>query len=404
MSVWDRLVGQDEVVAELRAAAAQGARARATRGTPGGARLSHAWLLTGPPGSGRSVAARAFAAALQCDRQGCGVCSQCRPVLSGGHADLLTLVPEGREIVVASVRDLVRDAARAPLGGRWLVVLVEDADRMNERAGNALLKALEEPPPATVFLLCAPGADDVLPTVRSRCRTVRLRTPSPADVARALEADGVAPAEAAWAARAAQGHVGRARRLARDDEARARRSDALSLVTDLITVPTALEAAGALVAAAEAEAEAVAGAAAERETSDLRLALGEGAQRGEKERRLTGVGKDLKDLADSQKKRAARVRTDALDRALSDVAAFYRDVLVRQTGADVAPVHADLARDARSVATATDAATTTRRLQAVLRARRLLVETQANPRLVVESLALELLHAGRAAPPPAPVG
>ena len=401
MSVWDRLVGQDEVVTRLRAVAAAAAAARAARGRrqeaaaggEGVARPGHAWLLTGPPGSGRSVAARALAAALQCDRQGCGTCEQCRPVLAGSHGDVLHLDTEGRQIDVADARALARDAARSPMGGRWLVVLVEDADRLNDHAANALLRVLEEPPPATVLLLCAPHEADVLPTVRSRCRTVRLRTPPPADVARTLEAEGVASAEAAWAARAAQGHVGRARRLATDPDARTRRADGLSLVTDLRSVPSALAAAAALVEAATAESVAAVEPRERAETEALRAALGEGATKGGRTRRLVGVRPELKALEEEHRRRRARLLVDALDRALTDVAAFWRDVLLRQVGATVPPVHADLTGPAAEAARSTDAATTVRRLEAVLRTRHRLVETEVNRVLLVEALALALLRA-----------
>lgn len=392
MSVWDRLVGQEDVVAELSAAAERGAEVAAARRSGGGSgtRLQHAWLLTGPAGSGRSVAARAFAAALQCSRTGCGECADCVPALAGSHADVHVVVPEGREIVVAEAREMAVTASRSPLVGRWNVLLVEDADRLNEKAANALLKALEEPPPSTVFLLCAPSAEDVLPTIRSRCRVVRLRTPRPDAVAGTLEAEGVAPAEAAWAARAAQGHVGRARRLAVDEEARRRRSEALSLVTSLDTVPSALAAAAALIDAAEAEAEQITAPRDAQEMEALRAALGEGATKGDRTRRLTGVKGEVKDLEKRQANRATRVKLDALDRALTDVAAYYRDVLVLQLSAAVDPVHGDLTGTARRQAARTSPATTMRRLDAVLRCRRLLLETQANARLAVEDLALAL--------------
>ena len=145
--------------------------------------MTHAWIFTGPPGSGRSVAARAFAAALQCVHgTGCGECPGCHTTLGGTHADVRLVVPEGLSIGVGEMRALVLRAASTPSGGRWQVVVIEDADRLTEAAGNALLKAIEEPPPRTVFLLCAPSThpDDISVTIRSRCRVVPLRQP-PAD-------------------------------------------------------------------------------------------------------------------------------------------------------------------------------------------------------------------------------
>ena len=203
VSVWDQLAGQEAVVGQLQAAVSGG--------------MTHAWLFTGPPGSGRSVAARAFAAALLCENGGCGVCPSCRQVRAGTHADLLLVRPEGLSYGVKQTRDLVLRAAGAPAGGRWLVVLFEDADRCTEQAANALLKAIEEPAPRTVWLLCAPSAEDLVTTIRSRCRVVTLRVPPSEAVARVLaERDGIDHDRALAAARAAQGHVGRARRLVTD--------------------------------------------------------------------------------------------------------------------------------------------------------------------------------------------
>src|ERR1051326_3690504 len=176
--VWADVVGQPDAVAVLRAAAAAASDIVDGTATSSPA-MTHAWLFTGPPGSGRSVAARAFAAALQCPNGGCGTCTACHTALAGTHADVRFVVPEGITIGVAEMRGLVLRAQTAPTLGRWQVLLVEDADRLTEQAGNALLKAVEEPPPRTVFLLCTPSThpDDVSVTIRSRCRTVTLRTP-----------------------------------------------------------------------------------------------------------------------------------------------------------------------------------------------------------------------------------
>ncbi|HEX5741646.1 MAG TPA: DNA polymerase III subunit delta', partial [Pilimelia sp.] len=186
--VFADVVGQPAAVATLTAAAA--AAAAHLGGEPVDPRaMTHAWIFTGPAGSGRSVAARAFAAALQCATgAGCGTCPGCHTTLAGTHADVRTVAPEGLSISVGEMRDLVLRAASAPSGGRWQVVLITAADRLTEAAGNALLKAVEEPPPRTVFLLCAPSVhpDDVPVTIRSRCRVVPLRQPSAAAVAEVL--------------------------------------------------------------------------------------------------------------------------------------------------------------------------------------------------------------------------
>jgi DNA polymerase-3 subunit delta' len=208
--VFSELIGQDIVVDQLQ---------RAVQSASSGAGIMHAWLFTGPPGSGRSVAARAFAAALLCDQQGCGSCPACHQVATGTHADLLLVRPDGLSYGVRQTRELVLKASTAPVIGRWRIVLFEDADRATEQAANALLKAIEEPAPRTIWLLCAPYADDLPTTIRSRCRLVTLRTPSTAAVAAKLEREGVPAELALTGARAAQGHIGRARRLATDSAA-----------------------------------------------------------------------------------------------------------------------------------------------------------------------------------------
>lgn len=381
MTVYDDLVGQGPVVEQLRTAVAAGAQALS--GTGGGG-MTHAWLFTGPPGSGRSVAARAFAAALLCPDQGCGHCASCHQVLSGTHADVEVVRPAGLSYGVRETRELVLRAASSPTGGRWRIVLFEDADRSTEQAANALLKAIEEPPARTVWLLCAPSPDDLVITIRSRCRLVTLRTPPAGAVADVLvRRDGIDPAVAADAARAAQGHIGRARRLATDEEARLRRFEVLAVPSRLTGVGPAVEAAGALVKAAEAEAKALSAQVDAAETAALRQALGESA----KGRMPRGTAGALKELEDRQKSRATRAKRDALDRTLLDLASYYRDLLVVQLGAGVELVNADRARELRAVRGTPEA--TLRRLEAIMLCRERL-EANVNPQLAVEALAMAL--------------
>ena len=299
--------------------------------------MTHAWLFTGPPGSGRSVAARAFAAALLCARRGgCGECASCRQVFAGTHADLLLVRPEGLSYGVKQTRDLVLRAAGKPTGGRWQIVLFEDADRCTEQAANALLKAIEEPAPRTVWLLCAPSAEDLVPTIRSRCRVVTLVVPSSAAVAQVLtERDGIEPARALAAARAAQGHIGRARRLATDASAAKRRADVLRVPSAVTSLGPALSAAAALVRTAEEEAKAVTEELDEPEREALRRAFGEGSSGKGVAKAMRGMAGAMKDLEDRQKSRATRVKRDTLDQALLELALFYRDILMLQLGADV---------------------------------------------------------------------
>ncbi|MEU8259308.1 DNA polymerase III subunit delta' [Micromonospora sp. NPDC048999] len=410
--VFADLVGQDEAVATLRRAAASaaallrasaGPETRVADGPAGpdgpeeaggpGAGMTHAWIFTGPPGSGRSVAARAFAAALQCAHgTGCGACPGCHTTLAGTHADVRLVVPEGLSIGVGEMRALVLRAASTPSGGRWQVVIISDADRLTEAAGNALLKAIEEPPPRTVFLLCAPSThpDDVSVTIRSRCRIVPLRQPSADAVAEVLvRRDGIAPDTADWAAAAAQGHVGRARRLARDPEARQRRDAVLAVPRRLTGVGAAFDAAAALIEAAEAEAAASVAELDEAERAALQTALGAGGTGRGATAAMRGSAGQLKDLEKRQKSRATRAQRDALDRALVDLAGFYRDALASALRAPVAPVHTDTAALAEAGAQRWAAEGALRRLEAVLECR-VAIEANVKPRIAVEAMMLAL--------------
>ncbi|MGK5680391.1 DNA polymerase III subunit delta' [Actinoplanes sp. URMC 104] len=391
--VFADLVGQDEPVATLRQAAAAAARVVAGEQVAAGA-MTHAWIFTGPPGSGRSVAARAFAAALECERDGvgCGECHGCHTTIGRTHADVRFVVPEGLSIGVNEMRALVLRAASAPSGGRWQVVVIEDADRLTEQAGNALLKAIEEPPPRTVFLLCTPSThpDDISVTIRSRCRVVTLRQPPADAVAEVLaRRDGVAPDVAAWAAAAAQGHVGRAKRLARDADARGRREAVLSVPRRLTGVGACFEAASALIKAAEAEAaeQLVETDAAER--SALEQALGAGGTGRGAAGAMRGAAGQLKDLERRQKSRATRSKRDALDRALVDLAGFYRDVLITNLRAPVGVVHTDVAAQSEAAAGKWSPESALRRLEAVLACRQA-IDENVKPEIAVEAMMLNL--------------
>ena len=390
MSVFDDLVGQEVVVAQLQAAA--GAAARFLAGEPEGAGgMTHAWLFTGPPGSGRSIAARAFAAALQCERgTGCGHCQACAQSLTGAHPDVAVIVPEGLHLRIDDAREIITRSSRAPTRGRWQITLIEDADRMEERTSNTLLKAIEEPPPHGVLLLCAPSVEDLLPTIRSRCRLVPLRTP-PADAVSGVlvRRDGVDPAMAAFAARAAQGHIGRAKRLATDEDARRERREVLSLPRSLQGVGAALVAAKSLVEAAQEESGRLTKDRDAVEKESLSTALGAGATG----KGVTGAARRsagaIKELEKRQKSRGTRTQRDALDRALVDLAAFYRDVLQVQLATGAELVHGDLAEQTGTIARATTPESTLRRVDAVLACRGAL-DANVNPLLAVEAMALAL--------------
>jgi DNA polymerase-3 subunit delta' len=377
-AVFARLAGQDAVVAELASAASGGAGA-----------ITHAWLFTGPPGSGRSVAARAFAAAVLCDRHGCGECPSCRQVAAGSHADLLLVRPDGLSYGVKQTRDLVLRAATAPVYGRWRVVLFEDADRGTEQAANALLKAIEEPAPRTIWLLCAPSAADLPTTVRSRCRLITLRIPPTAAVADVLVAEGVGREQALAAARAAQGHIGRARRLATDPEAAQRRGAVLRVPMQATGLGPALAAAASLVKAADAEAAAATGELDEPERDALRKAFGAGSTGKGVTAAIRGGAGALKDLEDRQKSRATRLKRDSLDLALLDLAGFYRDVLAIQFGADVELANAAQRDDLGRIASAGTPEATVRKIQAIMACRVRLAASVA-PLLAVEEMTIAL--------------
>jgi DNA polymerase-3 subunit delta' len=393
VTVWDALVGQDEAVAVLREAAAEAAAVIAGQPSARSA-MTHAWLFTGPPGSGRSVAARALAAALQCEREGargCGECAGCRAVRNRVHPDVHSVVPEGLSISVADMRAVVATASRRPSLGRWQIVVIEDADRLTEQAGNALLKAVEEPPERTVFLLCAPSThpDDVSVTLRSRCRLVALRTPSTESVTAVLRAGGLDEETARWAAAAGQGHIGRSRRLVRDGDARERRAAVLAIPASLRSLQACLEAADQLVTAAEAEAAAQSADLDPAELLALQTAMGAGGTGKGATTATRGMATAVKDLERRQKSRATRAQRDALDRALVDLAAFYRDVLLVHAGADVPAAHPDFADDVRAVAAVVSPAGALQRLDAVLACREAL-ELNVKPRIAVEAMTAAL--------------
>ena len=389
--VWQQVVGQPAAVATLAAAAAAAADQLAGRTAAPGA-MTHAWLFTGPPGSGRSVAARAFAAALQCPDGGCGTCQQCHTVLAGTHADVRAVVPQGLSIPVDEMRALVLRAASAPSRGRWQVIVIEDADRLTEQAANALLKAVEEPADRSVWLLCTPSdhPDDVPVTIRSRCRVVPLVQPSAEAVAGVLVSRDGTPADvAAWAAAAAQGHVGRARRLARDPQSRSRREAVLSVPRRLTGIGACYDVAATVIEAADAEADANTVELDARERAELETALGAGGTGKGASSATRGMAGAITELTRQHKARATRARRDSLDRALVDLAGFYRDVLIRTLRAPVAPVHVDAVETAAQAADRWSPESTLRRLEAVLACREA-IELNVKPLIAVESMMLAL--------------
>jgi DNA polymerase III subunit delta' len=392
MSVWEDVVGQEPTVEVLRSAVESASAHLNGRQQAG---MTHAWLITGPPGSGRSNAARAFAAALQCDDGGCGECTACRTSLAGTHPDVTLVRTEQLSLRVDEIRELVRKSAMSPVGRRWQVLVVEDADRLTEQAADALLKSLEEPAARTIWLLCAPTAEDAVPTIRSRCRLLVLRTPPTNAVAEVLvRRHGVDAEVAGFAARASQGHIGRARALATRPEVRERRQRVLAVPTRLGTLGGCLASAASLVELAADEARAATAELDVAEKAELEHAYGlSSGGRGARGSGGRGRSRQLqsmqKELEDQQKVRAKRLQRDSLDRALLDLVAYYRDVLVLALGADAELVNEELRDDIARRAASTPPEQVLRKIDAILACREA-IEANVAPLLAIEAMTISL--------------
>ena len=380
MSVWDGIVGQRPTVALLSELAA---------GDP--SKLAQSWLVCGPPGSGRSNMARAFAAALECPDHGCGVCDTCRHVLTGTHPDVTVLATDRVTIGIDQVRDLIATSEQTPSTAPWRVIIVEDVDRMLERTTNVLLKEIEEPSEHTIWMLCAPSAQDVLPTIRSRCRIVNLAVPSNAAVADFLmAATGADRHVANRAARLAEGHIGVARLYASDDQVMADRDELVVGVLNLARASDAVLLAGRLIDSANAQASEDVEHKVTAEEADFRRVNG----LAEKDRippalrgAFNAIGKK-----DEIRRRTTRRSRDVLDRALNSVASVYRDVAVLQNNAEdaVGLVNLENRTAITELSVRLDRAGAVRRLEAIGTARRRLLGN-GNPTLVFEALFCALI-------------
>jgi len=381
-SVFGDLVGQEHIVDVLQSAVAATRSGDEALGITDQA-MTHAWLFTGPPGSGRSSAAVAFAQALVCPSNGCATCNACRSVITSAHPDVEVIRTEGLSIKIDEVRELLARVAWAPSMGGWRVVVMEDADRLTESAANALLKAIEEPGNRTVWLLCAPTLHDVLPTIRSRCRHLQLVTPSTAAVAQVLQRrDGISPQMADFAARVSQGHIGRARYLAKNEAVRNTRTTIMNLPLTLKGISSAFAAAQTLVDLATDQANESAEERNQSEIDDLSLAYGKGATgRG----MASGGAKAIKELEKEQKTRSTRMVRDGLDAALLDIATFYRDVMMVQAGANDGLINKELESQITTYAANTKPYTTINKINAIMAARTNLGHNAA-PLLTVEAL------------------
>jgi DNA polymerase-3 subunit delta' len=380
MSVFSSLVDQAEVIKALKdAVLASRNDADKTQG------MTHAWLFTGPPGSGRSNAAIAFAAALVCKDGGCSKCNDCMSTITGSHADVELIKTEGLSIKIDEVRELISRASWAPSVANWRVVVIEDADRLTDSAANALLKVIEEPGLRTVWLLCAPTLTDVLPTIRSRCRHLALRTPSTKAIANLLiERDAIDPKVADFVARASGGHIGRARYLATDLNAKQNRESILKLPFMLKDVASAFKAAQILVDAAKNEAFSDSEKKDEVETTKLKEAWGATGSR-----LAAGGSKAIKELEKEQKSRSTRMVRDYLDRALLDLSTLYRDVLLVQSGSSDSLINQDLKEQINKLAVSFGPERTLKKIEAILKTRTNLAQNAA-PLLLIEALMCEL--------------
>ena len=380
-SVFDDLVGQEHIIEILQGAVA------ASRTGEESQEMTHAWVFTGPPGSGRSSAAVAFAQALICPNNGCGTCSDCNSTKTHGHPDVEIIRTEGLSIKVEEVRELLTRVAWAPSMGGWRVVVMEDADRLTESAANALLKAIEEPGTRTVWLLCAPTLHDVLPTIRSRCRHLQLRTPSLDAVTNVLiNRDHIAPGMADFAARVSQGHIGRAKYLATNESVRSNRKTIMQLPLQLGSLAAAFQAAQTLVDLATTDANTSAEERDEKEIEKLQEAYGKGATgRG----MATGGAKAVKELEKEQKSRSTRMVRDSIDGALLDIATFYRDVMMVQSGNTDSMINTDMREQIESYAAKSPSHSTINKINAIMDARENLARNAA-PLVTCEALMCQL--------------
>ena len=416
MAVWDDLTGQADAIAIFRAAAerpgavatlerpdaatatdattdaatapATGTGASGSDAVSTSTSMTHAWLITGPPGSGRSNLAFAFATALLSDGTPQGDTSTSRLVDARTHPDLTVLSTEGVIIKMESVKEAVARSQYSPSVGRYRVIVVEDADRMVERTSNVLLKALEEPPERTVWILCAPSEADLLPTIRSRVRTVRLRVPSIDAVAELLiRRTGVEPAVAERAAREAQSHIGMALRLATNAEARARREETLRAALGLTGVSTAVNAAARLLAIAGDDAKAI---TIERDAAEREGVLRSlGVEPGQSV--PPALRSQIKNLEDDQKRRATRSLRDGIDRILVDLTSLYRDVMMMQLGRDSTIINLELLPELRKAAGACPPATTVATMDAIALARQR-IEANVAPALALEAMLVSMIR------------
>ncbi|QYH37028.1 DNA polymerase III subunit delta' [Salinibacterium sp. M195] len=388
MSLWEGLTGQAEAIAILQAAASSSAL-----GSTEVSSMTHSWLITGPPGSGRSNIAYAFAAALLGTRGDETEESVYKQVIARTHPDLGVLSTEAVSFAIVDVRKLVASSYYSPSVGHYRVMIIEDADRMAERTSNVLLKALEEPPPRTVWILCAPSEADLIPTIRSRVRSVRLRTPAIEDVAQLLQdRDGVAPDIALRAAREAQSHIGMAHRLATNSDARERRERTLTTALEIRSVSDAVIAAATLLELSQGDAKALTEDRDDKERESTLRSLG--VEPGGTI--PPGLRVQIKNLEEDQKRRAKRSLRDGIDRIMVDLLSLYRDILLTQIGAPGELINLSILNNINSVAARTTPVATLAIMDGIAEARRR-IESNVSPALAMEAMLVKVAVSGRGA-------
>ncbi len=380
MSVFNSLIDQPQVVQTLKDAVGS-----ANINEDASQVMTNTWLFTGPAGSGRSNAAIAFAAALVCEKGGCSTCNSCISTILGTHADVELIKTQGLSIKIDEVRELITRASWKPSIANYRIVVIEDADRLTDSAANALLKVIEEPGLRTIWLLCAPTLTDVLPTIRSRCRHLALRTPSTKAITKLLiERDQIETKTAEFVAKASGGHIGRARRLALDATARQNRENILRLPLMIKDIASAYKAAQFLVDSAKSEAVADAEEKDQNEISKLKEAWGSTGSK-----MVTGGSKAIKELEKEQKSRSTRMVRDYLDRALLDLATLYRDIMLVQANSTESLINQDLLEEIKQLAALKSPAKTVEQIDTILKTRRNLAQNAA-PLLLIEALMCEL--------------
>lgn len=382
MSVWDSLVGQKPVIDML---------SRIAQGDP--SQITQSWLICGPPGSGRSNMARAFAAALESPDHGMSAepTRVTQQVLAGTHPDVTVLTTNKVTIGIDQVREIITTSEQMPATAPWRIIIIEDVDRMLERTTNVLLKEIEEPAEHCIWLLCAPSAQDVLPTIRSRTRIVNLAVPSTQAVAGFLTSTtNVEPKVAQRAARLAEGHIGIAKLYATDERVMSDRDELVVGVLNLARASDAVLLAGNLIDNAKAQAEADANRITAGQEAEFRRINGL-TPSDRIPPKLRGAFNQIA-KKDDVKRLVTRRTRDVLDRALNSIASIYRDVAVLQNNAEdsVGLINLENRSSITELSVRLNRSGAVTRLDEVAHARKRLAGN-GNPLLVFESLFCALI-------------